>query len=477
MSETSNNDVGASGPHNIELEQQLLGTLLMRSEYFERVASFLKPEHFYDPVHQRLFTLCHAIFEQNRPVSAMTVSAFVSEDESRSWEDIGGRSYVTRLLSFPAPDEYIIDHANQLIDYWRRREMLAMMNEAYPAINEMSSSFDAVSDMIEETAAGLRQEGKRIRTVMQIGEAVKQVVTHIDTPCDDRDALNGLSTGLRDVDAKLGGLAPGEMIVIAGRPSTGKSTIALNIGRITAMAGKGVLYISPEMTAREFGFRILSDEVFDAGERIEYASIRRRWLDDHQKAMLRAAAERADGWPLLIEEAGDITIGGIRSLAKKAQRQFERDGTPLSLLVVDHIGLVSVPSARGEFERVSYISAQMKALAKTFCVPVIALSQLSRQVESREDKRPMLSDLRQSGSIEQDADIVMFPYRHEYYLERSKPESFTSVNAEADWQTEFSKHKNRADIIIAKNRNGPIGSVKAFCDVAVNAFRDIQNEV
>jgi replicative DNA helicase len=239
---------------------------------------------------------------------------------------------------------------------------------------------------------------------------------------------------------------------------------------------RGVVYVTPEMTDKELCIRILADEALRHGERIEYAALKRGDFGDASRRILAECSDAVKRAPLLVEEAGNITIPMIRGLVKRAEREFERNGTPLGLIVVDHMGLVTVPGARTEFDKVSFISAQMKQLAKTFHVPVLALSQLSRQVESRDDKRPQLSDLRQSGNIEQDADIVLFPYRAEYYLERSKPEKFKSNEAQADWEADLERARNVCDLAIAKQRNGPVGHVRLFCDMGASAFRNANQD-
>jgi replicative DNA helicase len=460
-------------PHNIMLEQQVLGAVMARPENMERVTGLLRVEHFFAPEHQRIFGYCQLLFDRDRTVSPVSVSAYISAEEADAWEPIGGRAYIARLCGAATTTAYVREQAQDLIEYWRRREMMAAIDEVYPALHDMALPFEQSANVIEEASATLRIEGQARPTVMSIGDAVSSALNKAEEASRRGTGLVGLSTGLRDLDFKLGGLAAGDMIVIAGRPSMGKSTLALNIARNVAVNGHGVLYVTPEMTCEEFGFRILSDHCFAAGERIEYSDIRKGLTTPAQRAALDRAGDETQSLPFILEESGNITVPMIRGVARKTQRMMERKGTPLSMIVVDHMGLVTVPGAHSEFDKATYVSGQMKQLAKAFGVPVLAVSQLSRQVESRDDKRPHLSDLRQSGAIEQDADVVIFPYRHEYYLERSKPERFTSSAAQADWEAEADIHRNVCEAIIAKQRNGPIGSVRLFCDVAANAFRDM----
>lgn len=459
-------------PFNIEVEQQLLGALLMHRAGMERVVSFLRDEHFSEPVHQRVYQLCQLLWERDRQITVMALSTLISAEQNDMWSEIGGRSYIARLAGAATGTDTITEYARDVVDLWRRRELLATIDASYGSITDMAMPFDAVTDVIEETCATLRQEGQKRLTARYVSDIAPDALNALMAAKQRQGGLNGLSTGLADLDKMVGGLAGGDMIVIAGRPSMGKSSLALFMARAVAEEGRGVCYISPEMTCQEFAFRLASIEADLGGHHIEYSAMRRGALDAEQEAHAIKAIERTKRYPLLIEEAGDISVSGIRAIVKKTARQFDRDGTPLSLIVIDHMGLIQVPKAEGRYEKLTYISGQMKALAKLFNVPVIALSQLSRQVEQRDDKRPHLADLRESGAIEQDADLVLFPYRHEYYLEREKPD-FKSVTAQADWEADALKHRNICDIAIAKHRNGPIGNVKVFCDVSINAFGNI----
>lgn len=456
---------------NIELEQMVLGTILCHPEAVSMVAGTLKPEYFADPVHERIYSLCLDIFERDKTCSALTVASHVSEEEAQAWASFGGRGYLARLAGASIGVPMLREQSRDLIDWWRRRELQAAARQADYTATNMSTPFDGIVDMLEEATGELRQVGQKRVTMRSIGQAMDRAFERAEAAHTSGTGITGLSTGLKDLDAMLGGLGAGDMIVIAGRPSMGKSTLALDIARHVALDSQGVFYASPEMTAEEFGYRIMTDHAFDLGEAIAYSSFRQgKYGVDEYQAMQRARNALRD-IPLRIEEKAGASIPFIRAGVKRAARDFERVGTPLSMIVVDHMGLLQAPRSVSRYEMLTYFSAEMKRMAKDFEVPVLAISQLSRQVEQRDNKRPKLSDLRESGAIEQDADVVIFPYRHEYYLERDKPD-FSSPAAEADWEAEFAQHKNKAEIIIDKQRNGPIGSVTVYCNMATSSFRD-----
>jgi replicative DNA helicase len=465
------------GPHNLEIEQSLLGAILLNGESMEAVISFLRPEHFFAPEHARIYELCEVLFERDRTVSPLTVSAYLSESEAESWNAIGGRSYLARLAAIGGLVGSIRETSRDVIEYWRRRQMLAAIEESIPAIGNIAVPFDEVVDYIEDVSGDMRMEGSSRPSRVSIARAAANAMESAEDASQRVDGLRGSSTGILDLDRKLGGMDAGQMIVIAGRPSMGKTTLALGIARRVAMQGRGVLYGSIEMTAEQLAYRILSDQAFDMGYVIPYDDIKRGRLDLVNRPALADARSRLSDLPLEIDESSEISMPGFRATCRKAARNFERKGTPLGLIVLDHMGLVSAPRIDNMVARMTYISGEMKKLAKHFGVPVLALSQLSRQVESRDDKRPVLSDLRESGAIEQDADVVIFTYRHEYYMSRSKPEKFKTDAAAADWHADLHACHNAADLIVAKNRQGPTGSVKTFCDITCGVFRDMGHQV
>ena len=457
---------------NIELEQYFLGAVLTDPLAIEKVGSLVKPEYFSEGVHRRIWEICLELFDHDRTVTGVTVSAFIADEEAADWEEIGGRGYVARLCGAAIGSIGVEEQARDLIAWWQRRELQAVAGEAASMAANQSIPFDQITDMVEETTGELRQVGTRRRSLLSIDEAMEGAFQRAEAAHSDGTGIIGIATGLKDLDRMLGGLGAGDMIVIAGRPSMGKSTLALNITRNVVKQGIGVYYASPEMTAQEFGYRIMSDEAYERC-RVAYSDFRQgKYGVDEYRAM-QAARASLKGVPLRIEERAGASIPFLRAGVKRAAREFERAGTPLGMIVVDHIGLLTGPKSSGRYEMLTYISAEQKRLAKDFGVPVLALSQLSRQVEQRDDKRPQLSDLRESGAIEQDADVVIFPYRHDYYLERDKPSTFKTAEAEADYEAELHSHRNKADLIIAKQRNGPIGTVKAYCNVASSSFRDL----
>ena len=467
-----------TGPFNVEVEQILLGSILMRGENIESVVSLLRPDHFFEPIHTRIYEVCQVLFERDRTVSPVTVSAYLSDAEVASWSSIGGRGYLARLAAAGGTQGgKISEQARDVIEYWRRRQLASAIEEIAPAIHNLATPFEQVVDYLEDVSGDMRIEGASKPSRLAIARAATQAMESAERASQRTDGLTGLSCGIADVDRKLGGLNAGDMIVLAGRPSMGKTSVALNFARSVAQQGRGVLFVSIEMTAEQLAYRMLSDQAFDQGHVIPYDDIRRGKLDMVNREALKDASDALNDLPIEIDESPDVTMPGLRAICRKAARHFERKGTPLGLIVLDHMGLVSAPRIENSVARLTYISGESKKIAKHFGVPVLALSQLSRQVESRDDKRPLLSDLRESGAIEQDADVVIFTYRHEYYMERAKPEKFKSDAAAADWHADLHACHNKADLIIAKNRQGPIGTVKMFCDITCGAFRDLGRDV
>lgn len=476
-------------PHNYEAEQALLGAVLMNNRALDRVSEFLKPNHFADPVHGRIYDACIALAGRNQLANPVTLKSYLATDEGL--KELGGDAYLAHLAAAAATIINAEDYGRLIFDLHLRRELIGigedMVNDSFEqGIEGMATELieDAEKKLFDLATDGQAEGGlKPFRAAM---------ITAIDMAeaAQKRDGgLSGVTTGLRDLDRLLGGLHPSDLIILAGRPSMGKTALATSIaysaakalrietlptGEKRAIEGGLCAFFSLEMSSEQLATRILA-------ERSEISShdIRQGKLSEEQFERLVVAAQELHSLPLYIDDTPALSISAVRT---RARRQARREG--LGLIVVDYLQLLQGSSrtkAENRVQEISDITRGLKALAKELNVPVLALSQLSRAVEQREDKRPQLSDLRESGSIEQDADVVMFVYRDQYYLERAEPsrrpdEAEDKFNARyADWQARCSDAFNVAEAIIAKQRHGPVGKVRLFFDGQYTKFGDLDD--
>ncbi|MEO0680920.1 MAG: replicative DNA helicase [Pseudomonadota bacterium] len=459
--------MGPSVPSNIEAEQALLGAILVNNEVWDRVSGFLKPEHFYDPVHARIYETAGRRIQRNALATAVTLKAFLEDDEGL--REIGGPQYLARLAGSAISIYSAKDYAQTIYELALRRSLMDIGDE----IRGRASSAEAdeeVKDQISEAEQKLYAlaetggaEGGFRSFLSSITEAL-----HTANAAYQRDGnLAGIPTELTDLDQKLGGLHDSDLLIIAGRPSMGKSSLAANIGfNIAKSFRKGELadgsegaveggrvgFFSLEMSAEQLATRLLSEQ-----SRVPSEKIRRGDMEEDEFRRFVEAARELERTPLWIDDTPALPIATVAARARRLKRQHG-----LELLIVDYLQLLrgsNTSKNESRVNEVSEITQGLKAIAKELNIPVIALAQLSRQVEQREDKRPQLSDLRESGSIEQDADVVMFVFREEYYKEREKP-SETDVEATMKWQEVMEQTRGKAEVIIGKQRHGPIGTVE-----------------
>jgi replicative DNA helicase len=450
-------------PHNLEAEQALLGAILFDNETLNRISQQLRPQHFYDPVHGRIFAACQEMIATGHIADGVTLKERFARDGGI--KEIGGAVYLMKLMDLAAPlSAQATSYAELIYDMALRRELIRVGNVISDLAENPPERHDA-KDIIEEaerTLFTLAESGGANKGFQDFRTALTASI-EVATAAKNRGSdVSGISTGFRDLDHLMGGLHGSDLIIVAGRPSMGKTAFALNlamnVARLKQKAiqenpeadhlGGTVGFFSLEMSAEQLATRILSDF---AG--IESHRIRQGKIDKDEYVRLADSATELQMLPLHVDETGGISIGALTNRARRLKRT-----SGLDLIVVDYLQLVTGSGKTdGRVQEVSEVTQGLKALAKDLQVPVIALSQLSRQVESREDKRPQLSDLRESGSIEQDADIVMFVYREEYYLSRAEPEQGTE--AHFAWEQKRAGVANRAELIIGKNRHGPIETV------------------
>jgi len=474
-------------PHNIEAEQALLGAILVNNTTLQRVGDFLLPIHFYHPAHQRIFDAMVRLIERGQIADPVTLRGFFDQDGSLV--DIGGGAYLGRLAASVVTIINAGEYGRTIYDAYIRRQLIEIGSETVNDSYEHSIELEAreLIEIAEKKLFDLAVSGSVDGGFQTFRTALSTAVGFAELAYKRSGKTSGLSTGFRDIDGKLGGLHPSDLIILAGRPSMGKTALATNLAFNAAKAYRGgigpqgetkpedggvVGFFSLEMSAEQLATRVLAEESGVSGDKIRRGEVGHDEFDRFIQA-----ATRLESVPLFIDDTPALTIAGLRTRARRLKRQHG-----LQLIVIDYLQLLQgTARSGGEQNRVqelSEITRGLKALAKELDVPVIALSQLSRAVEQREDKRPQLSDLRESGSIEQDADVVMFVFREEYYLSRAIPtqrpeESSDKFNERYDrWFKRNEEVQNTAEIIIAKQRHGPIGTVTLMFQGEITKFSD-----
>ena len=451
-------------PHNIEAEQALLGALLVNNDVYDKIASIVKDIHFFDPVHARIFETIANRIQKNALASPVTIKAFFEDDEGLN--ELGGPSYLARLAGASVSVFAARDYAQMIYDMAIRRDLMAIGEDIADKARLIDISSEPSEQIVEaeQKLYALSEQGQVDSGFQSFLKAVTDAVNMANQAYQRDGGMAGISTGLTDMDKKLGGLHPSDLLILAGRPSMGKTSLATNIafniakaykkgqrhdGTEGAVEGGVVGFYSLEMSAEQLAGRILSE-----ASEVPSTQIRSGDMTESEFRRFVEAAKQLENCPLYIDDTPALPISQLAARARRLKRTHGLD-----VLIIDYLQLVRPASAKdSRVNEVSEITQGMKAIAKELDIPVIALSQLSRAVESREDKRPQLSDLRESGSIEQDADVVMFVFREEYYKEREKP-----GDHEADkmmmWQAEMEALHGKAEIIIGKQRHGPIGTV------------------
>jgi len=458
-------DEAGTLPHNIEAEQQLLGAILTNNDVFDRIASIIQAHHFYEPVHQRIYEIAAARIQKNALASPVTLKAFLADDEGL--KELGGPAYLARLAGAAISTFAARDYAQMIYDFAIRRELIRLGRDISDKAAKVDISSEPRTQIVEAEQAlyKLGEQGQSESGFQSFLKAATDAVNVANAAYQRDGQLSGISTGLVDLDRKLGGLHRSDLLILAGRPSMGKTSLATNIafnvakayrrgrqpdGSEGAVDGGVVGFFSLEMSAEQLAARILSE-----ASEVPSEQIRRGDMTEVEFRRFVEAAKALEACPLFIDDTPALPISQLAARARRLKRTHGLD-----VLVVDYLQLVRPATTKdSRVNEVSEITQGLKAIAKELDIPVIALSQLSRQVEGREDKRPQLSDLRESGSIEQDADVVMFVYRDEYYKEREKPGE-DNLEAMAKWQEVMERCHGKAEVIIGKQRHGPIGTVE-----------------
>jgi replicative DNA helicase len=476
-------------PVNPEAEQALLGAILANNAAYERVSEFLLPEHFADPVHARIYEACGILIERGQLANAIQLKNLFEQEATLA--DIGGAQYLAKLQSSYVTIINAKDYGKTIHDLYLRRQLISLgedvFNDAYE--HDLESDANQQIESAEERLYNLAEAGQIEGGLMAFRHAVIESVNMTETALRRDGRLAGLSTGLADLDKLLGGLHKSDLCILAARPSMGKSSLATNIAFHVAdnpreeldaegnpvLAQQVVAFFSLEMSSEQLASRILSERSKVRSDAMRKGEIRNEEFD-----AIFEASRQLHELPLFIDDTPAISMAQMRTRARRLKRQHG-----LSLIVVDYLQLMQPPAGRrsdNRVQEVSEITRGLKAIAKDLDVPVLALSQLSRQVEQREDKRPQLSDLRESGSIEQDADVVMFIYRDQYYAERAEPTQRDDESDEkyhdrhAKWQERCEKVYGIAEVIVAKQRHGPIGIRKFAFDGNTTTFSDLARD-
>ena len=476
-----------SAPHNLEAEQALLGAMLINNEAHDRVAGFLEPQHFYDPLHQQIYETAAKLIAAGKQATPITLKTFFT-----SSEPIDGSltiaQYLGRLAANAATIINARDYGRTIYDLATRRQLIVIGQDMVNVAYESPVDFPP-REQIEEAEMSLfslAETGKYGQGFTTFSNALVTAIDMANNAYQREGGLSGIATSLKALDNKMGGLQSSDLIIVAGRPSMGKTALATNIAFNIARArarslqeradlqpddaghdGAIVGFFSLEMSAEQLATRIISEQAGIPSERI-----RRGLIDEAEFKRLVEASQQMANLPLYIDQTGGISIAQLAARARRLKRQHG-----LGLIVVDYLQLLSGSGKRaseGRVQEVSEITTSLKALAKELHVPIIALSQLSRAVENREDKRPQLADLRESGSIEQDADVVMFVYREEYYVERTKPSEGTAEFH--DWMAKMQAVSGKAEVIIGKQRHGPVGTVPLQFEANVTRFSDLAQD-
>ena len=460
-------------PSNIEAEQAVIASILVSNDIYDEISPILNPQKFFDPIHVKLYETIEKLISKGLLANPITLKNHFENNEGL--KELGGQEYLIKITKFSTSVKQTIDYANIVQEMHVRRELIkisqSVLDEASTNADVSTSGVEIIQNA-EKSLFDLAERGHFNQSFIKFESALKQTIEMAKSAYQNDEGIVGVPTGLTDLDARLGGMHKQDLIIIAGRPSMGKTALATNIAFHAAKniekkeTKSTVAFFSLEMSSEQLSTRILSEQ-----SKIRSNDIRRGKVSEKEFEQFIETSKNIFELPLYIDETPAVTIATISNRSRRIKRLFG-----LELIVIDYIQLMK-SSRKMEFNRVqeiSEITQGLKALAKELNVPVLALSQLSRQVEHRDDKKPQLADLRESGSIEQDADVVMFIFREAYYLERKEP-TLGSIE-HAEWQQKMNEISSLADIMISKQRHGPTGNVKVEFEAMYTRFKNLENK-
>ena len=456
-------------PNNIEAEQSVIGSILVTNEIFDEINTIISNINFYDPMHQKIFNAIESMIYKGLLANPITLKNYFENEK----DEINIPEYLVKITKFSTSARQAIEYSKIIYDMFVRRELIKISDQIIDEAkeNDLNITGQNIIENSEKLLYDLAEKGAFSSSLIKFDDAMKQTIEMASAAYKNEGGIVGVPTGLRAIDDKLGGLHQSDLVIIAGRPSMGKTSLATNIAFNAAQniqhngLKSSVAFFSLEMSSEQLSTRIISEQA-----RIGSNDIRRGRISDEQFDQFLETSKNISELPLFIDETPAISIAAMSNRARRIKRLHGLD-----LIVVDYIQLMkgSLNNKDGRVQEISQITQGLKAIAKELGVPVLALSQLSRQVEQRDDHKPQLADLRESGSIEQDADVVMFVYREGYYLQRKEPREATVEHAE--WQAKMNEVAHLAEIIIGKQRHGPIGKVTLEFEERFTKFKDTQN--
>ena len=460
-------------PSNIEAEQALIGSVLVNNDIIDEISSIIKSSTFYDPAHTKIYEVIETLNNKGMIANPITLKNFFEKDNML--DEVGGTEYLVKLTRFSSSTKQAVDYAKIIHEMFLRRQLVLISDKLSTDTlnaNDQDQNAEDIIESAEKSLFDLAERGRFSQSYIKFNQAIDQTIQMATMAMQSDQGIVGIPTGLTDLDEKLGGLHKSDLIILAGRPSMGKTALATNIAYnasqhiLKRQEKSSVAFFSLEMSSEQLSTRILSEQA-----KIRSDDIRRGKVNEEEINRYIETSRNIYNLPLFIDETPAITIATLSNRARRMKRLFG-----LSLIVVDYIQLMRSSSNKndGRVQEISEITQGLKALAKELSVPVLALSQLSRAVEQRDDKQPQLADLRESGSIEQDADVVMFVYREAYYLERKQPKLGSIEHAE--WQSKMNDVNGLADIILGKQRHGPTGVVKVEFEGIYTKFKDLSKK-
>ena len=456
-------------PNNIEAEQAVIGSILVTNELFDEINTIVSSSNFYDPMHQKIFSAIESLIYKGMLANPITLKSYFENEK----DDLNVPEYLVKITKFSTSTRQATEYSKIIYDMFVRRELIKISEQTIDTAkqNDLDTNGQNIIENSERLLFDLAEKGSFNSSLIKFDEAMRQTIEMASAAYKNIEGIVGVPTGLRDLDDRLGGLHQSDLIIIAGRPGMGKTALATNIAFNAAQklqdSGKksSIAFFSLEMSSEQLSTRILAEQ-----SRIKSNDIRRGKISDDQFEKFIETSKNISELPLYIDETPAISIAAMTNRARRIKRLFGLD-----MIVVDYIQLMkgSYNNKDGRVQEISEITQGLKAMAKELSVPVVALSQLSRAVEQRDDKKPQLSDLRESGSIEQDADVVMFVYRESYYLKSKEPRPATIEHAE--WQAKMNEVSHLAELIISKQRHGPTGNINLEFEEMFTKFKDLQN--
>ena len=455
-------------PNNIEAEQSVIGSILLNNEIFDEINLLITNKNFYDPMHQKIYMAIEKLIYSGMLANPITLKNYFENEK----DELNIPNYLVKITKFSTSSRQAIEYSKLIYDLYVKRELIKISENIIHTAksNDLDNDGKSIIENFEKSLFDLAEKGSFSSSLVKFDEAMKMTIEMASSAYKNEEGIVGVPTGLTDLDYRLGGLHKSDLLIIAGRPSMGKTALATNIAFNAAKKIQNdgrkstIAFFSLEMSSEQLSTRILAEQ-----SRIKSNDIRRGKISEEQFDKFIEISKNISELPLYIDETPAISIAALSNRARRIKRLYGLD-----MVVVDYIQLMKASNFReGRVQEISEITQGLKALAKELSVPVLALSQLSRAVEHRDDKKPQLSDLRESGSIEQDADVVMFVYREAYYLQGKEPRPATVEHAE--WQAKMNDISHLAEIIIGKQRHGPTGNVMLEFEAMFTKFKDLQN--